>query len=322
MKRLAIILCSAAASVAVTGATISASAATPSITSLSASTVARSGRLLIHGTGFGDLQGASTVLVGDLPAPVTRWSDTQVNAYVPEAAPLGITNLRVKVNGVASNAAPVTVELRQSSGRVKWRLQIEGEYIVHRPAVGPDGGVVVVSSSGDVYSLAADGGLRWVRPFEAGDGAPSIGADGTVYVASMNTITAIAPDGSIRWRFTEPSVGQGVIAGPTVGPDGNVYAITDFGGLGALSLSPAGTLVWSNPGNPLFNEYGQLGGVEVVFGLGQLYAASTSSVSLRARCSGSRSAGRSAGRPRSQARTTCSCSGSASRRRARTAAST
>ena len=55
----------------------------------------------------------------------------------------------------------------------------------------------------------------------------------------MNTITAIAPDGSIRWTYTEPSVGQGVIAGPTVGPDGNIYVISDYGGLGAFALSPA-----------------------------------------------------------------------------------
>jgi hypothetical protein len=88
----------------------------------------------------------------------------------------------------------------------------------------------------------------------------------------MNTITAIAPNGSIRWTFTEPSSGQGVIAGPTVGPDGNVYVISDLGGLGAFALSPSGQLLWSNPGNPTFAERGQLG-AEIVFGGGRLYAA-------------------------------------------------
>jgi hypothetical protein len=48
-------------------------------------------------------------------------------------------------------------------------------------------------------------------------------------------------------------VGQGVIAGPTVGPDGNVYVISDYGGLGAFALSPAGQLLWSNSGNPTFS---------------------------------------------------------------------
>ena len=155
---------------------------------------------------------------------------------------------------------------------VKWRFQVSGQYVLHRPAVAPDGGVVVASSTGDVYSLTAAGALRWVVRSVASYGGPSIGLDGTAYVASGSTITAIAPDGSIRWTYTEPSTGQGVIAGPTVGPDGNIYVISDFGGLGAFALSPAGQLLWSNPGNPTFSEYGQLG-AEIVFGSGRLYAA-------------------------------------------------
>ena len=144
--------------------------------------------------------------------------------------------------------------------------------MLHPPVVGPDGGVVVASSSGDVYSLTADGVLRWVVRSVGADGGPSIGPNGTVYVASMNTITAIAPNGSIRWTFTEPSSGQGVIAGPTVGPDGNVYAISDIGGLGAFALSPAGQLLWSNPGIPTFSERGQLG-AKIVFSSGRMFAA-------------------------------------------------
>ena len=158
-----------------------------------------------------------------------------------------------------------------SAGVVQWRFQVGGQYVLHPPAVGSEGGVVVASSTGDVYSLTAAGALRWVVPF-GGSGGPSIGADGTVYVASMSTVTAIASDGSIRWSYTEPSSGQGVIAGPTVGPDGNIYVISDFGGLGAFALSPAGGLLWSNSGNPTFLEYGQLG-AEIVFGSGRLYAA-------------------------------------------------
>src|SRR5918999_4179158 len=172
----------------------------------------------------------------------------------------------------SASAATAGAGALVSQGVVKWRFQVSGQYVLHPPAVGPDGGVVVASSTGDVYSLTADGALRWVVPARGSSGGPSIGADGTVYVASMNTVTAIAADGSIRWNFTEPSSGQGVIAGPTVGPDGNVYVISDIGGLGAFALSPAGQLLWSNPGNPTFAEGGQLG-AEIVFGSGHLFAA-------------------------------------------------
>ena len=142
--------------------------------------------------------------------------------------------------GTGSGAIPMVKSPlpAASPGAVKWRFQVSGSYVLHRPAVGPDGGVVVAGSTGNVYSLTADGALRWVVP--AGADGLSIGPDGTVYAGSMSTITAIAPNGSIRWTYTEPSVGQGLIAGPTVGPDGNIYAISDYGGLGAFALSPEG----------------------------------------------------------------------------------
>ena len=155
-------------------------------------------------------------------------------------------------------------------GAIKWRFPLRGQYVLRPPAVDPAGNIAVAASSGDVYSLTPEGSLRWTVPFVGGDGGPTVGADGTVYVASGSTITAIAPDGSIRWAFTDPGDGQGVIAGPTVGPDGNIYVVTDFGGTGAFALSPAGQVVWTNPGNPRFIEGGQVG-VDVAFGSGRLY---------------------------------------------------
>ena len=171
-----------------------------------------------------------------------------------------------------TSAVSVRAATLAPPGVLKWRFQVSGQYVLHPPVVGPDGGVVVASSSGDVYSLTADGVLRWVVRSVGAAGGPTIGANGTVYVASMSTITAIAPNGSIQWTFTEPSSGQGVIAGPTVGPDGNVYVISDFGGLGAFALSPAGKLLWSNPGIPAFSERGQLG-AKIVFSSGRMFAA-------------------------------------------------
>ena len=188
------------------------------------------------------------------------------------AAALAVATVLLVPGTSAAYPADLSPVTSAAPGTVKWRFQVGGQYVLSRPAVGPDGGVVVASSSGDLYSLTAEGALRWVVPSVGSYGGPSIGADGTVYVGSGSTITAIAPNGSIRWAFTEPSSGQGVIAGPTVGPDGNIYVISDYGGLGAFALSPAGQLLWSNPGNPTFTERGQLG-AEIVFGSGRLYAA-------------------------------------------------
>jgi PQQ-like domain/IPT/TIG domain len=247
-------------------ADVARAATAPSITSLSAASLDRSGRLLISGAGFGTVQANGHVTVGGVTALVTRWSDTLIAAYVPEAASVGADPVRVSTAAGASNAVDLTVTTRTANGRVRWRFQADSDYILQRPALAPDGTIVAHDSGGFVYALTPGGGLKWIfktRIFAGGP--PSVGADGTVYVADSSTITAINPDGSLKWTFTEHQGGQGVMAGPTVGPDGNIYAITDIGGLGALALSPAGQLLWSNPGNPFMAEIGHTG-AELVFG--------------------------------------------------------
>ena len=83
-----------------------------------------------------------------------------------------------------------------------------------------------------------------------------MGPDGTVYSGSGGTIFAYTPAGQLLWSFTEPPGGQGLMAGPTVGLNGNIYAVTDNGGLGALSLTPGGQLIWNQPGYTNFDGTG------------------------------------------------------------------
>jgi hypothetical protein len=177
---------------------------------------------------------------------------------------------RLALFGLVLAAAAIAAPEIASAASVKWRVQLPGQYVLYRPVVGPDGNLAVVTSTGAVYSISPAGAVRWVVRGVAGSSAPSFGADGTVYVGSGERITAISPKGQIRWTYTEPTAGQGVIAGPNVGPDGNIYVVSDFGGLGAYALSPAGQLLWSNPGSPTFIEYGQFG-AELVFGGGRFY---------------------------------------------------
>ena len=76
----------------------------PTIASLSASTLPRSGRLLVTGTGFGAVQGASALSIGGRTAFVTRWTDVLVVGYVPEATTAGLVGVQVVVAGVGSDA--------------------------------------------------------------------------------------------------------------------------------------------------------------------------------------------------------------------------
>ena len=69
----------------------------------------RSGYFLINGSGFGAQQGSGRVLVGSLAAIVAKWTDAQIVAYVPEAAPLGPNSVVVSTPAGDSNALQINV---------------------------------------------------------------------------------------------------------------------------------------------------------------------------------------------------------------------
>jgi hypothetical protein len=227
-----------------------AAVAQPNITSLSSSTAARSSRVLIQGSGFGAAQGNGHVVIGGAVSPLTRWSDTLLAAYVPEKATVGTVNVQVfDSTGSASNTVPLNVTSRSGqSGRVRWRFQVDADYILSRPAVASDGSVYSIDAYGHLYALAPDGGLQWIfNASRSGFGNVSLGPDGTIYTGSTAAIYALAPDGTLKWQFDQ-NPGAFILLGPNVGPDGNIYAVATQG-MGVLSLTPQGALRWATPEN-------------------------------------------------------------------------
>ena len=223
-------------------------AAQPTITSISPTTAPRSGRLLIRGSGFGAVQGSGHVTVAGLPAPVTRWSDMLIAAYVPEASVVGADGVQVfNSQGAASNLISTTVTSRPPpTGQIRWRFQADGDYIPNRPGIGPGGTVYAQDVYGHLYAVDPAGGLKWV--FNASGtsfGNVSVGQDGTIYVGSTTSIFALAPNGTLKWQFNQNPAAF-IVLGPNVGPDGNIYVVGTQG-MGVFSLTPQGSLRWSVP---------------------------------------------------------------------------
>jgi hypothetical protein len=252
----------------------SQSATSPRIDSISASAIGRAGRLRIFGANFGAFQGGGQVLIDGAPAPVSRWSDNLVVAYVPETARAATVSVHVVTSGGSSNHLSLDVKgnnqlpdatTPQTNGSIRWQFQVDGSYMLFRPTIGPDGTIYFQDDNGQLYALRPHGTVKWIFQGGSPSGPVAVGADNNTYIASGNTIQAISPEGTFRWQYTDPN-SQGVIAGPAVGPDGKIYAAMDLLGLGAIALSPVdGHLVWSNLGNPQLSEYGQLG-IELFFG--------------------------------------------------------
>lgn len=243
-----------------------AALAQPNITSINNSELPRSGRIVIHGTGFGP---SGTVNVADSTAWQTTWTDTRIVAYVPEESPLSQTGLHVVAQGQQSNEVPLAVTMRQSNGRFKWAFEADSNNLWYRPAQGPDGTLYLHTNNetdGIVYALSPDGGLLWVQTVNWYPYAPPMtGPDGAVYVSSIATVHKISPDGQIDWAFNDPGA-QGVQVAPTIGPDGDLYGVFDAG-MGAFALDPASAaLDWSNTGDPPMLDHGNPFGVEMKFG--------------------------------------------------------
>ncbi|NNM26146.1 MAG: PQQ-binding-like beta-propeller repeat protein [Phycisphaerales bacterium] len=259
-------------------ATVASPSLAQTITDVSATTVPRSARLVIHGAGFGSEPG--TVLIGGLTAPITHWSDAKIRAYVPETTALGGQGLQV-VAATPSNVVTLEVTMRPpADGRTLWRFEADADYTLHRTGLAPDGTIYFDDVRGRLYAITPDGGLKWI--FDTLLGAAGLGSkgpvavddEGTAYVAvavggPTESLVAVRADGTLKWAFTVP-IASGWIAGPAIGPDGNVYAVLDSAQqLGnpydVLALTPDGAVAWTTAANPATFEVGQFGS-ELLFG--------------------------------------------------------
>jgi len=203
--------------------------------------------LLIQGSGFGAVQGTGHVEIGGIAAPVTRWGDTLIGAYVPEASATGTVRVQVFTSeGASSNTAPVGVTLRDLPGQIRWRFQADADYIESRPALASDGTVYAIDAGGHLYALSPDGALIWIFNVPGtGFGNVSVSPDGAIYAGNTDSIFALAPDGTLKWQFRQ-NPGAFILLGPNVGPDGNIYAVATQGA-GVFSLTPQGSLRWAVP---------------------------------------------------------------------------
>jgi hypothetical protein len=80
----------------------------PNIASFAPSTGAVGSTVVLTGTGFGALQGSTTLTVGAVAASASAWSDTSVTFAIP-ALPVGLADILVNVGGVNSNAQSFNV---------------------------------------------------------------------------------------------------------------------------------------------------------------------------------------------------------------------
>lgn len=239
------------------------------------SSQSRSGLLRLRGTGFGYGAG-SEVRIGGLKAPIARWEDNLIECYVPETAGLGSSSVQL-ISGASPKhsirLARLNVLARESlTGRFRWRLKLADQYVSTRPALAPDGTIYAIGNFGHVYAVTPTGAIKWVAAPSGGVGGTiDVLPNGNVVVGGGGGVQALSHlTGERLWSF---SINTPLVAGPSVGPDGNIYAVDDSRWsqdvIGAFVLSPTGQLLWS--GGKYYRRGGGWTPQEVRFGGGNAY---------------------------------------------------
>ena len=162
----------------------------------------------------------------------------------------------------ATAALSVTAASAQAeAGEVLWKFDlanISGAFVT----VAPDG-TIYTADQDRLWAINPNGTVKWT--FEeaggagglpvAGGGQPvDLLSDGRLVVAAGHTIWTLDPAGSVQWSFSwEGGFKNQIDNGPSVGPDGNIYATTpvnDGLGMGVFSLTGDGQLRWQDDPDP------------------------------------------------------------------------
>ena len=163
----------------------------------------------VTGSGFGATQGSGNVWIGSTSGVVVSWSDTQVEASVAANAVSGI--VKIQQNGTWSNAVTFTVPT----------------------SLGGGGGSNVVALVPNLINMVVGG----TQPIEAVD-SNGQSITGLTWTSSNTSIVTLSTDDPPI--VTAVGVGTATITAGAASAD-----VTVSSG----SVLPAGTVIWSNPGD-------------------------------------------------------------------------
>jgi RHS repeat-associated protein len=190
-----------------------ASAQAPSVTGLLPSSGTSGISVTISGTGFGSVQGTSTITLSGVAAAVTSWSSSTIVAVVPSGAPSG--DFTVTVNGQIANSGSFTVTPLPSKEPLPFGWldkaitpQPQEEVYVDAPSSVPSGGSAIVGSGGQPAWISATYVSGVFTLAELGQGITGT-ADGIHFAYQ-----SLSGDGTIVARVT--SVPTGAQAGVMV----------------------------------------------------------------------------------------------------------
>lgn len=143
---------------------------------------------------------------GDLhaftPAGALLWKTAQGDLVAPGGPSLGFDGTIHVFGGVQGQYARMYAFRPDGTLRWSYDLWDPAFWVLHAPAVGPDGTIHVIASF--VYALRPDGTLKWFSSPSSSlstYGAPAVDAQGNVYLASHYYAWKLNAQGSVVWEY-------------------------------------------------------------------------------------------------------------------------
>ncbi len=117
-----------------------------------------------------------------------------------------------------------------------------GSVIESSPAIGEDGTIYVGSNDNNLHAINLDGSPKW--SYNCGVdwfSSPAVDENSIIYIGGGSSLYALYPNGSLKWE--KPLAGR-VVASPTVGKDGTIYACTGDNQGKVYAINPDSTTRW------------------------------------------------------------------------------
>lgn len=145
----------------------STAAPAPAITSASATTASIGEQVVIGGSGFGNSQNGSLVMLNDAPVPINSWSNTSITFTVPTGATSG--DLVVSVAPSMNDSNPIFLTVTTQPLPTSWLDRDIGNVGVVGSATYANGVLTVAGGGLGTFSGTTDG-FHFVYQSLSGDG--------------------------------------------------------------------------------------------------------------------------------------------------------
>lgn len=166
-----------------------------------------------------DAQGTLQTDAIGVGAPTLRWSRIVSGGLTGPPA--------INRDGELVVAGRRSLHLLAQDGAERWAIGLDFE-AAGGPALGPNGNIHVLDTSGALHAFLPSGAPWWVArlPTDAAPiSSPIIGADGSVYFAVEGYVHAVTSDGKPKWRGTVPYAYFD--PSPRLGPDESIVFFAD-----------------------------------------------------------------------------------------------